>query len=158
MASAIERSLAQYEVPCYLDKTDGLLQSVAGDPRELTAHLNEVLGRCATLLVVASDKTRESWWVPYEIGFLRAHDRPVAVFDCTDSEPLPEYLAGWPVLWSEDDIPEYVGWFRRLLRKLRIKDRLRKGLLTEGEMQKVAGQTMSAHELEDDLKHALGRG
>jgi hypothetical protein len=153
-AAVFEVLQERHGVACYLDKADDLLRSLRRDPRALTSYLDGRLGQCSTLLAVVSDATKQSWWVPYEIGFLRAHDRPVAVFDRAATERLPEYLYGWPVVYDVGGLAKYARWVKS---EVSQKDRLRKGLLTEEEMVKVASKDMSAQELEERLKVVLGQ-
>ena len=45
-----------------------------------------------TMLIVVSDHTQGSWWVPWEIGVSTPLGKPKALFKPTASKPLPTYL------------------------------------------------------------------
>lgn len=65
--------------------------------------------RCDTLLAIVTNNTKESWWVPFEIG--TAREMPRVIVSCTSlpdrasyqRDALPEYLLEWPRLRTEND-------------------------------------------------------
>ena len=59
------------------------------------------------IIVVIAEKTKSSWWVPFEIGMSAQIDMPTASFSTTEVV-LPSYLSYWPRLKSVGDIPKYI--------------------------------------------------
>lgn len=55
----------------YLDIYDKALQRAdnEGDLEGIVASIQKGIGFASHLLCVISDKTKDSWWIPYEIGF-----------------------------------------------------------------------------------------
>ncbi len=45
-----------------------------------------------TMIVVVSDETQKSWWVPWEIGVSTPFRRPKALYKPQAYRPLPTYL------------------------------------------------------------------
>lgn len=58
-------------------------------------------------MAVVSAATKESWWVPWEIGVATVRRYPLATFRAGDCV-LPEYLRKRPYLLSEADIDTFV--------------------------------------------------
>lgn len=69
------RQIAEYlsnaEIDYYLDELDDELQRAvaAGDPYMITESLKKGISESTHMLVVVSEKTYTSQWVPFEIGF-----------------------------------------------------------------------------------------
>jgi len=90
-------------VNSYLD----LLDSNLTGGKELTEHIKKQLNKCTDIIVVMSEKTKKSWWVPFEIGMSAQVDMPTASFLKSNVE-LPDYLLYWPRLKYVSDIDTYV--------------------------------------------------
>ena len=54
--------------------------------------LVEAISNAATMLIVVSDDTQESWGVPWEIGVSTPSGKPRALYKPTAKQPLPDYL------------------------------------------------------------------
>ena len=63
------------------------------DSALMTAILNS-----NTMVIVVSDQTQNSWWVPWEIGVSTPSGKPRAMYKPSVSKPLPEYLEKLPRL------------------------------------------------------------
>src|SRR6478735_12264138 len=94
-----------HQIDVYLDLIDPAV-SKTGD--KLGEHLREQLGKCDQLLAVVSAKTKESWWVPWEIGISTEKDQPIATY-AGDNTLLPEYLRKWPYLKNDSDLDAYAA-------------------------------------------------
>ena len=55
-----------------------------------------------------SEATKNSWWVPFEIGMAAQVDMPTASY-LTSSVKLPDYLEYWTRLKSTSDVATYVS-------------------------------------------------
>jgi hypothetical protein len=92
-----------HQIDSYLDVIDPFLNSSGED---LSAHIRTEMSKCTQLLAVVSYETRNSQWVPWEIGVATEKNFPLATFaDYTSS--VPEFLEAWPYLRSMDDVDAY---------------------------------------------------
>ena len=104
LASRIARHLKVFhQIECYLDLIDPNASS-AGD--QLGEYLRNVLSECTQLMAVVSSNTKQSWWVPWEIGIATEKDYPIATF-AGDATDLPEYLKKWPYLRDNQELDKY---------------------------------------------------
>ena len=104
-ASQISQRLRSYhQIDTYLDVID---PAIAKSGEALAAYVREQLGKCTQLLAVVSVVTRESWWVPWEIGVATEKNYPLATFG--GAVRLPEFLHKWPVLKNDTDLDVYAA-------------------------------------------------
>jgi TIR domain len=92
-----------HQMDSYLDLIDPNA-SKAGD--QLGEYLRDVMGKCTQLMAVVSENTKNSWWVPWEIGVATEKDHPIATF-AGDNTELPIYLKKWPYLKTNNDLDAY---------------------------------------------------
>lgn len=103
-AKMVYDTLRYNGIEAYLDLLDSALLK---DGRQLTSHIVSKIGESTDVIAVVSDNTKESWWVPFEIGVATDKPRPIATFICKQVS-LPEYLDFWPHLYTTSDIVKYV--------------------------------------------------
>lgn len=113
LASKILTELKSQSVEAYLDLFD---DNLIFDSRALTEHLKDIVRHCSDILVVMSNYTKNSWWVPFEIGIAANQDLPTVTF-LLDSVVLPEYLDYWPRLKKISDIATYVSTRKQVMRE-----------------------------------------
>lgn len=53
-----------------------------------------------TMIIVVSDETQRSWWVPWEIGVATPFGRPKALHKPQTSYNLPDYIRKLKRLWT----------------------------------------------------------
>ena len=104
-ANQIALHLAMLGIPYYLDILDS---KVTDSGKELTEHIKKNLNDCTDIIVVVSEATRYSQWVPFEVGMSAQKDMPTATF-LKSNVLLPEFLEYWPRLKQPDDIGKYVA-------------------------------------------------
>jgi hypothetical protein len=104
LATRVAARLRQCGSDAYLDKFDPTASS-HGD--ELGDHLRQILGLCSHLMTVVTQKTKESWWLPWEIGISTEKELPISTF-AGESCDLPSYLRKWPYLQRLEEIDVYV--------------------------------------------------
>ena len=109
-ALLVKRAFDDLSVESYLDLLD---DSVNGGGKALTDHIKSNLNDCTDIIVVMSEATKRSWWVPFEIGMAAQTNMPTASY-LTSSVSLPEYLDYWPRLKSISDIAKYVYVRKRI--------------------------------------------
>ena len=114
LALTVKGVLDSKGVSSYLDLLDS---SVIADGKALTDHIKSNLNACTDVIVVMTDSTKKSWWVPFEIGMSAQKDMPTASFLESDVE-LPGYLSYWPRLKNKHDIETYVDTRKTFENKL----------------------------------------
>ena len=113
-ALVLKTAFEQNGVPSYLDVLD---TSINGGGKELTDHIRKNLNTCTDIIVVMSEATKESWWVPFEIGMSAQVDMPTASYLKSDVT-LPSYLSYWPRLKTTSDVNKYVAVRRRTMQRM----------------------------------------
>ena len=104
-ANKIANELKALNVPYYLDILD---HSVTKSGKELTDHIKRNLNDCTDIIVVMSESTRYSQWVPFEVGMSAQNDMPTATF-LQENVSLPDFLVYWPRLKQPSDIRKYIA-------------------------------------------------
>ena len=104
-ANKIANELKAMNIPYYLDVLDF---STTGSGKELTDHIKQNLNDCTDIIVVMSEHTRYSQWVPFEVGMSAQNDMPTATF-LQENVSLPDFLAYWPRLKQPSDIRKYIA-------------------------------------------------
>ncbi len=117
-AIALQAAFTRNRVDTYLDVLDS---SISAGGKELTDHIKQNLNSCTDILVVMSRATKDSWWVPFEVGMSAQIDMPTVSFLRADID-LPEYLCYWPRLRSTNDIDTYVAVRRRVEQQILHKN------------------------------------
>ena len=67
-----------------------------------------------TMIVVVSDKTQGSWWVPWEIGVSTPFGKPRAMYKPQTYDPLPAYLEKLKRLQDSTEANSWVTAFSGL--------------------------------------------
>lgn len=104
-ALLIKRAFENEGVSAYLDVLDS---SINGGGQALAEHIKGQLNQCTDIIVIMSDATRYSWWVPFEIGMSAQIDMPTASY-LKENVVLPSYLSYWPRLKTINDVSTYVS-------------------------------------------------
>lgn len=91
-----------HQIESYLDVLDPV---IGKSGEELARYIRDKLATCTQLLAVITPATKESWWVPWEIGVASEKDYPLATYGGTVA--LPDFLEKWPVLKSEQHLDAY---------------------------------------------------
>jgi hypothetical protein len=145
LAAAIALRLRYtHQIESYLDNIDPHAGK-AGDA--LGEYLRVEMAKCTQLMAVVSARTKESWWVPWEIGIATEKDFPIATY-AGDSTSLPEYLRKWPYLTNTAELDKYAS----VSKSAEATFRLQKSYATDS----VARHT-STQEFYRNLRSSLGR-
>lgn len=80
-AMEVQKTLNSCGVKAYLDLLD---DDISGDGEKLTQHIRKRIGECSDVIVILSEETKESWWVPFEIGMATEKDMPIANYLVSD--------------------------------------------------------------------------
>lgn len=103
LARLVASRLNRNGLPTYLDQVD---DSLLRDSPDLADHLLNRMSECNQLIAVVSVSTKDSWWVPWEIGVGSEKRFRMATYSANYVD-LPSYLRKWPALKSVDDLDLY---------------------------------------------------
>lgn len=107
-AQAIATKLSQHNIKCYLDHFD----PNAATTSRITELLVGKINQCTHLLALITSNTKDSWWVPFEIGVARQADRRITSYE-SSYVTLPEYLQEWPILKSSYDLDKFAEKYHK---------------------------------------------
>lgn len=102
-AHIAQRLRNHHGIDSYLDVIDPFM---ARHGEDLAAHIQTEMSKCTQLLAVVSEATKNSQWVPWEIGVATEKSYPLATY-FADYAAAPEFLRKWPYLRSDFDIDRY---------------------------------------------------
>lgn len=106
-AQVVARELAALDVDYWLDVEDDASVSAAQarDDKALSEAIERGIQNSSHLLALLTPRTRESWWVPYEIGAARAYSRSLIFLLHKDLKDRPAWLSlGQRVIASKPDL------------------------------------------------------
>ena len=127
IALQIKRALDANGVLAYLDLLDS---NLVNEGKALTDHIKENLNKCTDIIVIMSENTKYSWWVPFEIGMSAQTDMPTASF-LAESVALPSYLSYWPRLKSVKDVEAYIAVRNSVQKQIRTQYGYRENAATK---------------------------
>lgn len=104
IAARLDKEFKAHDIDTYLDLID---DDISSDGKALTEHIKKSLNTCTDIIVVMSEKTRFSQWVPFEVGMSTQKDMPTVTFMVEDVK-LPEFLDYWPRLKHFSDVEKYL--------------------------------------------------
>ncbi len=105
LALQLKKAFEDQGVSAYLDILDTSM-NLGG--KYLTEHIKNQLNRCTDIIVVMSEKTKKSWWVPFEIGMSAQKNMPTVTF-LNQNLSLPDYLTYWPRFKNIYDVTTYIS-------------------------------------------------
>ncbi|RON10625.1 molecular chaperone Tir [Pseudomonas brassicacearum] len=146
-AMLINARLKLAGIKTYLDVLDAESQTTDDITNVITRNITE----CTHLLAVVSEKTAQSWWVPFEIGEATISDRRICSFK-TGNTTLPMYLDKWPKLSNDDDIEFFIDEYKDESASLRSMT-----LDSANESFRGTYRTKAEH-FHDKLKNRIRRG
>ena len=88
----------------YLDKYDPLITNTPDRARRIESQIKS----STDFLVLITENTQVSWWVPFEIGLSTAHDVRIASVLFEDTVRLPSFIKKWPVIDTEEKFYIYL--------------------------------------------------
>lgn len=104
VAAKVAERLRFNGIGYYLDVVDNI---EVKDGPELSDYIRVRMSECTQLMAIISPVTKESWWVPWEIGVATEKDYPIASFISQNLPSVPSYLKKWPFLRTDNDIDAY---------------------------------------------------
>jgi len=113
-ASDLANYIKDAGIDVFFDANDVNLNNpeVLKNPARVTAAINDALSKSTHMIAVVSNKTKESWWVPYEIGFATKNNSGTesirALFIKGFTQQTPEYLDIIKKIISTDDLDSFL--------------------------------------------------
>ena len=117
-AEVVARYLMLNNIDVYLDKKNSDLQKKTKekDAQGIVDSIEKAL-KCSThILILVSDQTKESWWVPYEVGYSKKGKKKIA------SALLVGYVDDFPDYLKVEETIKSPEEFKMYAQKLKIVD------------------------------------
>lgn len=110
-AQAVADYITDYGFDVYLDDRDQSLQKAVkrNDPRKIVECIERGLNNSSHILVLVTDNTRTSWWVPYETGYAKKGKKEIASLLLKKADEFPDYLKIEAMLHGFDDLTKYLN-------------------------------------------------
>jgi len=143
LANSLAERLKLNGLDVFSDEIDPRLEA---DGPELAQYLHEALTDCTQLLMMLTDRTLSSWWVPLEIGAACERHKFITTFVATKAS-LPTYAKQWPYIRGEQDINAYCS------ESLRIEQRCQEHL--DAGQTEPAARAAIFRAFHDDLRSRL---
>lgn len=156
----IAKYLKQAEIDYYLDEEDDVLQTAASsnNPILITESIKKGIKESTHMLVVISEKTYKSLWVPFEVGYghsaiidygLEEDKKPnrlkLAILTLKDisEKTLPDYMQVGHIIRGTNILNNYIS---------KITNRLEKSLVNE---TRIFSASKMQHPLDNVLNWQL---
>ena len=81
----------------YLDKYDPYIN----ESQDRAKRIESKIESSTDLLVIITENTKSSWWVPFEIGLSTANDIRIVSLVCKNAPELPSFIRKWPIIDTE---------------------------------------------------------
>lgn len=97
-------------IDVYLDIYDNELQNAAniGDPEIITAIIERGISTSTHAMCLVSEKTINSWWVPYELGYAKKSGKKISSLKLKGNIYLPEFLRIGEIIQGTKSLNEYM--------------------------------------------------
>lgn len=146
LAEKVARRVRINGLDTYLDTIDDALVK---DGPELADILLERMGKCQQLIAVVSSSTKDSWWVPWEIGV--GSEKAFRMASYSESYvSLPSYLKKWPALHTNRHIDLYCEYSKRT--EVILNSRMRTAINEDRKVEIRKSEALDFHTL---LKSAI---
>ena len=76
------------------------------DGPEMASKISGIIERSYCLMAVVTSATKESWWVPFEIGIASDMNRFLSTYGDPKLE-LPSFLIAWPRVKDHDELHDW---------------------------------------------------
>lgn len=83
--------------------------SLVPGQRDLDDALVTAIRNAKTMIIIVSDATQGSWWVPWEVGVSTPFGKPRATYKPQTSDPLPAYLERLKALRNREEANSWVA-------------------------------------------------
>lgn len=110
-AQEVAEYLMKNDIDVYLDKLDAGLQKATRDKdsQGIVNSINRALMCSTDILVLVSNQTQTSWWVPYEVGYAKKGNKQIAsALLVGNVDGFPDYLNIERMIKNANDLKNYV--------------------------------------------------
>jgi len=146
IADRVARRVRANGLETYLDIIDDALLK---DGPDLADVLLKRMSECQQLIAVVSTSTKDSWWVPWEIGVGSEKGFRMASFS-ESYVSLPSYLEKWPALHTDAHIDLYCAYSVRT--ETSLNNRMRNVLTEDRRVELRKSESVDFHK---QLKAAI---
>lgn len=98
-------------IDIYLDVDDKDLQNAVrnNDHSTITKAIEIGIYASTNLMSLISEKTKKSWWVPYEIGFAKSEEKYLSTLKLKDVSHIPSFLFITKMLKTAMEFDKYLS-------------------------------------------------
>jgi TIR domain len=109
-AKIVAELLKAADVDVYFDEFDTMLTvaNLANDHVSVVKFIEDGVKISTHVLAVISNKTKESWWVPFEVGSARRKACHIAYLALEDVQSLPSYLKVATQIKSDSGVANWI--------------------------------------------------
>lgn len=109
-AREVAEYIIDYGIDVYLDDHDLKLQKAvkANNSEGIVSCIEDGLNASTHILVLVTENTRKSWWVPYETGYAKRGDKGIASLLLKEADEFPDYLKIETKLEGFGDLTNYL--------------------------------------------------
>ncbi|MGP1520936.1 MAG: toll/interleukin-1 receptor domain-containing protein [Treponema sp.] len=93
----------------YFDKYD---PSIANS-FDRASRIESQIKLSTDLLIIITKNTKESWWVPFEIGLSTAYDIRIASLFFKNASSLPSFIRKWPIINTDKKFDIYLEQLKK---------------------------------------------
>lgn len=109
-AKAVANCIMDYGIDVYLDDQDCELQKAveAQNSEKIVSCIENGIKESTHILILVTENTRMSWWVPYETGYAKGVNKGIASLLLKSAEAFPDYLKIEKTLKGFNDLINYL--------------------------------------------------
>lgn len=109
-AQEIASYIMDVGIDVYLDDNDDGLQAAVddNDSEKIVECIENALNTSTHILVLVTENTRQSWWVPYEVGYAKNGEKEIASILKKEVEEFPDYLKIEKTMRGFNDLVVYI--------------------------------------------------
>ncbi|MDR7089805.1 toll/interleukin-1 receptor domain-containing protein [Cellvibrio fibrivorans] len=98
------------DIDVYLDIYDQDLQNAVTlkDPSKITALIERGITNSTHAMCLISEKTINSWWVPYELGYAKKAGKKICSLKLKGNVELPDFLKIGDLIYGTKSLNEYI--------------------------------------------------
>jgi hypothetical protein len=110
-AKEIAACIMDAGIDIYLDDNDNGLQSAVknNNSYRIVECIENALMASTHILVLVTENTRESWWVPYEVGYAKKGTKEIASILMKDVDEFPDYLKIEKTMTGYEGFLDYIN-------------------------------------------------
>lgn len=154
LAEKIGNILQDNAFEIYLDKYDPLIK----ESSDIAKRIESKIRSSTDLLVLITENTKESWWVPFEIGLSTAHDIRIASLVFENAPRLPSFIRKWPLIDNEEKFNIYLQELDNVrLQHLKENHNLRKSMSGESRNFSASNTMRQSERFHDVLLRKFGQ-